>query len=317
MGAGSGPALALGSGLAARAARPSLAGSVAKRLHMGWRSVRTGLSVVGGLIVLAVVVRAVWGSVDLHVDGGEKGGISIGTSGIAWKPGKRPWPKNTDSELFITSQVEQAEKPEGLSRMTLGFMPGEEELNAWSGTWRLDNGALKVTQGGSELGPKGRFLPRTYVAHRYFSSDDFTAEVEMDVHQLGPESAHVHVTAVDHRDAGDLFQRARRVGGDGLPDILGADAVADNRRQFPLDRHGLRSRDRSADLFEHVHRSARSAAGHHRGGLNHLPGYDFDALYCRFIEAFHGKPQLVCAGRQLETKNSVDVGIGFSRAPID
>jgi serine/threonine-protein kinase len=164
-----------------------MAHSVAKRLHVGWRSVRTGLSVVGGLILLAVVVRAVWGSVDLHVDAGEKGGLSIGTSGIAWKPSKKPWPKNTDSELFITSQVEEAKTPDGLSLLKLDFVPGEEELNAWSGEWRLENGVLKVIQGGSELGPSGRFLPRTYVAHRYFSSDDFAAEVEMDVKPLGPE----------------------------------------------------------------------------------------------------------------------------------
>lgn len=187
LGSGSGPALAFGSSPGGRPARPSMARSVATRLHLGWRSVRTGLSVVGGLIVLAVVVRAVWGSVDLRVDAGEKGGLSIGTSGIAWKPGKKPWPKNTDDELFVTSLVEQPEKPAGLSILKLDFVPGEEELNAWSGEWRLDNGVLRVIQGGSELGPKGRFLPRTYVAHRYFTSDDFTAEVEMDVKPLGPE----------------------------------------------------------------------------------------------------------------------------------
>ena len=42
--------------------------------------------VVGGLIVLAYVVRAVIGPVDLHV-GGDKG-VVIGTSGIAVKHGK-------------------------------------------------------------------------------------------------------------------------------------------------------------------------------------------------------------------------------------
>jgi serine/threonine-protein kinase len=187
LGSSSGPATAFGSSPRGVPARQSMTHSVVKRLHGGWRSVRTGLSVVGGLILLAVVVRAVWGSVDLHVDAGEKGGLSIGTSGIAWKPGKKPWPKNTDSELFITSQVEEAKTPDGLSLLKLDFAPGEEELNAWSGEWRLENGALKVIQGGSELGPSGRFLPRTYVAHRYFSSDDFTAEVAMDVKPFGPE----------------------------------------------------------------------------------------------------------------------------------
>jgi predicted Ser/Thr protein kinase len=161
--------------------------AVARRLHLGWRSVRTGLSVVGGLILLAYVVRAVIGPVDLHVGGGEKGGVVIGTSGIALKPGKRPWPANTDSELFVVSQVVEAEKPGGLSRLKLDFQEGSEEMNAWSGTWRLADGRLEVLQGGTEVGPKGRFLPRAYIAHRYFSSDDFTAEVEMDVKPLGPE----------------------------------------------------------------------------------------------------------------------------------
>lgn len=179
---GSGPALALGS---SSGPKPG-ANSVAKRLHSGWRSVRTGLAVVGGLIVLAAGVRLVFGSVELHVDGGEKGGITIGTSGIAVKPGKKPWPANTDTELYATARLEKAEKPDGLSKLTVEFVPGEEEMNAWSGSWRLEKGKLQVVQGGSELGPKGRFLPRTYVAHRYFSSDHFNAEVEMDVHPLGP-----------------------------------------------------------------------------------------------------------------------------------
>ena len=182
---GSGPALAQGASPGSKSGKPAAVNSVAKRLHSGWRSVRTGLAVVGGLIVLAAGVRLVFGSVELHVDGGEKGGITIGTSGIAVKPGKKPWPANTDTELYATAQVEKAEKPDGLSKLTVDFVPGEEEMNAWSGSWRLEKGKLQVVQGGSELGPKGRFLPRTYVAHRYFSSDDFTAEVEMDVHPLG------------------------------------------------------------------------------------------------------------------------------------
>lgn len=217
LGSGSGPALSAGSSPGAKPSRPSMAHSVAKRLHVGWRSVRTGLSVVGGLIVLAVVVRAVWGSVDLHVDGGEKGGISIGTSGIAWKPGKKPWPKNTDSELFITSQVETPDTPDGVSHLKLDFVPGEEEVNAWAGTWRVDNGTLRVIQGGSELGPKGRFLPRAYVAHRYFSSDDFTAEVDMDVKRLGPE----YPDEPDAQHFGELTFRIKdlQVSAFAIPDV--------------------------------------------------------------------------------------------------
>ncbi|KFE70503.1 serine/threonine-protein kinase [Hyalangium minutum] len=213
---GSGPALAPGSSPGAKPEK-SAASSVAKRLHTGWRSVRTGLSVVGGLILLAAGVRLVFGTVELHVGGGEKGGITIGTSGIAVKPGKKPWPANTDTELYATSQLEKSEKVEGLSKLTVDFVPGEEEMNAWSGTWRLEKGTLRVQQGGSELGPKGRFLPRTYVAHRYFSSDDFTAEVEMDVRSLGPG----YLEEPDAQHFGELTYRIRdlQVSAFAIPDV--------------------------------------------------------------------------------------------------
>ncbi len=216
LGSGSGPALVPGSSPVAQPARPpSVARSVAKRLHMGWRSVRTGLSVVGGLIVLAYVVRAVIGPVDLHV-GGDKG-VVIGTSGIEVKHGKKPWPPNTDTELFATSEVEEAKQPDGLMRMTVEFVPGEEELNAWSGSWRLEDGKLKVIQGGSEAGPKGRFLPRTYISHRYFSSDDFTAEVEMEVQKLGPE----YPDEPDAQHFGELTFRIKdlQVSAFAIPDV--------------------------------------------------------------------------------------------------
>jgi serine/threonine protein kinase len=216
LGSGSGPALVPGSSSGAKLASAAVARSVAKRLHVGWRSVRTGLSVVGGLIVLAYVVRAVIGPVDLHV-GGDKGGVVIGTSGIAVKHGKKPWPPNTDSELFVTSQVDEAKQPEGLSRLTVEFVPGEEELNAWSGAWSLENGKLKVIQGGSEIGPKGRFLPRTYIAHRYFSSDDFTAEVELDVKKLGAE----YLDEPDAQHFGELTFRIKdlQVSAFAIPDV--------------------------------------------------------------------------------------------------
>jgi predicted Ser/Thr protein kinase len=215
LGSSSGPALAAGSLPGAGGQRASLAHSVAKRLHVGWRSVRAGLSVVGGLIVLAYGVRALVGPVDLHV-GGDKG-VVIGTSGIAVKHGKKPWPPNTDSELFVTSEAELAQQPGEPPRLTVEFVQGEEELNAWSGAWRLENGKLRVVQGGSEAGPKGRFLPRAYVAHRYFSSDDFTAEVEMDVKKLGAD----YLDEPDAQHFGELTFRIKdlQVSAFAIPDV--------------------------------------------------------------------------------------------------
>jgi serine/threonine-protein kinase len=185
---GSSSVPALLSGGASQAQGPAGAAarsSVVKKLRTGWRSVRAGLSVVGGLIVLGYVVRSLIGPVNLHV-GGDKG-VVIGTEGFELKKGRKPWPVNSDGELFIQSQVVEPDKAGGPSRLLLTFAQGEEEMNVWSGSWRLANGQLEVLQGGSELGKKGRFLPRAYVAHRYFSSDDFTAEVMMDVRPLGPE----------------------------------------------------------------------------------------------------------------------------------
>ncbi|HEX8704218.1 MAG TPA: serine/threonine-protein kinase [Myxococcaceae bacterium] len=185
VGSSSGPALPTGASGIQGLRGPEVRSSVVKKLRTGWRSVRAGLSVVGGLIVLGYMVRALVGPVNLHV-GGDKG-VVIGTSGFELKKGKKPWPVNSDGELFVQSQVVAPEKAGGTSRMLVKFIQGEEEMNVWSGSWRLNNGQLEVLQGGSEVGPKGRFLPRAYVAHKYFSSDDFTAEVMMDVKPLGPE----------------------------------------------------------------------------------------------------------------------------------
>jgi serine/threonine-protein kinase len=94
---------------------------------------------------------------------------------------------NSDGELFVESQVIEPQKAGEPSRLLVKFAQGEEEMNVWSGSWRLNNGQLEVLQGGSEVGPKGRFLPRAYLARRYFSSDDFSAEVMMNVKPLGPD----------------------------------------------------------------------------------------------------------------------------------
>ncbi|MDY7230993.1 serine/threonine-protein kinase [Hyalangium rubrum] len=215
--AGSSPGSGLQSAAGAPGSVEAARSSVVKRLHSGWRSVRAGLSVVGGLIVLGYVVKALIGPVNLHVGGGEKGGVVIGTEGFALTPSKKPWPANTDGELFIESQVIAPEKPESPSKMLMKFAQGEEEMNVWSGTWRLKDGRLEVVQGGSEMGPKGRFLPRAYLAHRYFSSDDFNAEVMMDVRPLGAE----YPVEPDAQHFGELTFRIRdlQVSAFAIPDV--------------------------------------------------------------------------------------------------
>ncbi len=189
VGSSSGAALLPGESSAGpRSMRSATTQAVTQKLSSGWRNVRAGLSVVGGLILLGYVVRVLIGPVNLHVGGGEKG-VVIGTEGIKLNTSRKPWPANTDRDLFIASKVEPVEKSEGVSRLTFDFQEGEEELNAWSGTWTVEEGRLEVLQGGSEISKNRRFVPRTYVAHRYFSSDDFEAEVDMSVKPLGPEYA--------------------------------------------------------------------------------------------------------------------------------
>ncbi|XXF74933.1 serine/threonine-protein kinase [Myxococcaceae bacterium GXIMD 01537] len=156
--------------------------SAARRLRTGWRSVRAGLMVVGGLATVGLLARWLIGPVDLHV--GE--GLVIGTSGVNVKPSKASWPANTDGELFVSASfTEVTDEP---SRLEVSFDQGKEELNAWCGAWKLEDGELRVEQGGNEPSTeRGRLVPRAYVARRYFSADDFTAEVLMDVKPLGPK----------------------------------------------------------------------------------------------------------------------------------
>lgn len=154
--------------------------SVARRLRYGWRNVRSGLAVVGGLFVLGLVSRWVIGPVNLHV-GGDK--VVIGTSGVSMKPETKPWPPNTEKKLFVAAAVE--ETPGKPSKLELSFDEGAEALNARSGWWTLEHGELRAIQGGSES--DGRLVPRAYIAHRYYSADDLELEVLMDVKPLGPE----------------------------------------------------------------------------------------------------------------------------------
>ncbi|SES82738.1 serine/threonine-protein kinase [Stigmatella erecta] len=164
-----------------RTTRPTRGSSLSQRLDAGWAKVSKGVSGVGSLMLLGYAVLAFVGPVDLP------GGLSIGITGFQWPQDSKPWPANTDDELFVSSKLELLDQPGSLSRLTMDFVPGQEELNAWSGQWKLKDGKLEVLQGGSDMGTSDRFRPRTYVAHRYFSSNDFSAEVDMSVMPLGPE----------------------------------------------------------------------------------------------------------------------------------
>ncbi|HZH77708.1 MAG TPA: serine/threonine-protein kinase [Archangium sp.] len=151
------------------------------RLKSGWRKVRSGLSGLGALVVVSLGLRAVLGPVGCQVSEDKK--VVLSTGGLPRVvPADKPWPANTDGDLLVTSTSEAL--ADGRVRMGVDFLEGEEELNAHAGTWTLVDGQLQVVQGGNDASG-GKLIPRAYLAHRYFSSDDFSAEVMMNVRPLG------------------------------------------------------------------------------------------------------------------------------------
>lgn len=62
-----------------------------------------------------------------------------------------------------------------------------EKLNTHTGAWSLqERGVLQAVQFGDAV-EGDHLLPRAYVAHRYFASDDFEAQVTVRVDPLPPE----------------------------------------------------------------------------------------------------------------------------------
>jgi serine/threonine-protein kinase len=152
---------------------------VRSRLSSGWRKVRAGLSVLGGLVVIFGGARQALGPATLFQTGSGK--LVLGSWGPRWVAAGKPWPANTEGDLFVASTME--ELADGRVRLGVDFVAGQEELNAHAGTWKLENGRLHVIQGGDEASG-GQLIPRAYLAHRYFSSDDFSAEVLMSASAL-------------------------------------------------------------------------------------------------------------------------------------
>nr|WP_164014456.1 serine/threonine-protein kinase [Pyxidicoccus trucidator] len=160
------------------------ASKLSRRVKLGWRRVRAGLSVVGGLAMLGFAVRSFVGPMNLHM--GEDDKVVIGTNGLQFRGSDKPWPPNTYGEVFASLNLVAPQKPGGTSRFEVGFDKGEEEINVHSGQWTLVDGQLRAVQGGKETDGQ-RLVPRAYVAHRYFSINDFRAEVLMGVKPLGKD----------------------------------------------------------------------------------------------------------------------------------
>ncbi len=156
-------------------------------IERGFKGLRVGLSVVATLAVIGVAVKLLTAKdtpkVDLQI-GDAKLQISLDAKDKEQQQAAGRYPPNTNSELFTGSTW--ADLGAGRGRLTVSFDgEGEEEINAHSGTWKLDRGLLSASQAGNDPGEdRMRLIPRAYVAHRYFSTDDFTLEADMQIRPL-------------------------------------------------------------------------------------------------------------------------------------
>jgi serine/threonine-protein kinase len=154
----------------------------------GWRGIRLALTMVGAMAILGVLIKRWVGPVSIRVANNDGDSLVLDGANVELVhqkkhghsgPGK--YPANTDAELFASGTWQ--ETPGGRGELAVDFEDGNEEINAHAGTWKLEDGKLKATQAGSET-EEDKLIPRAYVAHRYFSSDDFTAQVDMTLRAL-------------------------------------------------------------------------------------------------------------------------------------
>jgi len=154
----------------------------------GWRGLRLALTAIGALVTVAVLVRWAFGPATLQL--GERNGtkVTLDATGLELSHFKKhghlaggKFPPNTNGSLFIGSQVQQ--KPSGNTHLNLTFDPGSEQLDAYAGAWKLQGGQLQVTQAGSETGGH-KVISRAYLAHRYFTTDETSAEVQVTLRDL-------------------------------------------------------------------------------------------------------------------------------------
>lgn len=102
-------------------------------------------------------------------------------------PARAPaWYQDTDVSFYATRKDEK-------HQLTVSFEPSTpdagEDISAHAGHWALDDGALTAIQYGEATDPEGpvAVIPRAYLGSRYYSSDEFEAEVDVQYEPLSPE----------------------------------------------------------------------------------------------------------------------------------
>ncbi|HVE87078.1 MAG TPA: protein kinase [Myxococcales bacterium] len=142
-------------------------------VERGWPWVRTALTVVGGLALLAVLIRAPWRD---YLDGAQAGPRE---KHVHHHQGET-LPTNTEGLLYPRATAGGDAKRMVL---TTAFSPATvkdgEPINAHDGEWELDSGRLEATQAGGVPGNGKKIRPRAVLTDRYLSTDDATVEVEM------------------------------------------------------------------------------------------------------------------------------------------
>lgn len=148
----------------------------------GWAIGAGVLAVLGGILFF---MRAT--GREVHVEHTEDGtALLFHHHGDAHgHAGPNTLPANTDGELL--AQSTWTESKQGV-KLQLRFAPpatgaAPEVIHAHAGSWDLDDGKLEATQAG-EVTSDGILIPRAYVDDRFFSSDEFGAEVRMQVKPL-------------------------------------------------------------------------------------------------------------------------------------
>lgn len=150
------PSPRVGSGAPRPATQPPAGGSA-------WRS---GALVLGTLVLVFLGVK-----------------LFPSTNSTPITPQPPAWYEDSEDELFAPVAPLK-------NGFTVDFaqelQDAGEEFNTHTGVWSVKDGWLEAVQFGDAT-EGDHLLPRAYVAHRYFTSDDFEAQVTMDLDALPAE----------------------------------------------------------------------------------------------------------------------------------